>query len=54
MALTKNRKEALSKFDTEKVYNLDEASQIVKDITNVKFDSSVDIAVKLGVDPKKI
>ena len=53
MALTKNRKEALSKFDTEKVYNLDEASQIVKDITNVKFDSSVDIAVRLGVDPKK-
>ncbi|MFL2571174.1 MAG: 50S ribosomal protein L1 [Parvicellaceae bacterium] len=53
MALTKNRKEALSKYDTEKVYSLDEASQIVKDITKVKFDSSVDIAVKLGVDPKK-
>jgi large subunit ribosomal protein L1 len=53
MALTKNRKEALSKYDAEKVYSLDEASQIVKDITNVKFDSSVDIAVKLGVDPKK-
>jgi large subunit ribosomal protein L1 len=53
MAITKNRKDALSKFDTEKVYNLDEASKIVKDITKVKFDSSVDIAVKLGVDPKK-
>ena len=53
MALTKNRKEALSKYDTEKVYSLDEASQIVKDITKVKFDSSVDIAVKFGVDPKK-
>ena len=53
MALTKNRKEVLSKYDTEKVYSLDEASQIVKDITKVKFDSSVDIAVKLGVDPKK-
>ena len=53
MAITKNRKDALSKFDTEKVYNLDEASQIVKDITKLKFDSSVDIAVRLGVDPKK-
>jgi large subunit ribosomal protein L1 len=53
MALTKNRKEALSKYDTEKVYSLDEASQIVKEITKVKFDPSVDIAVKLGVDPKK-
>ena len=53
MALTKNRKEALSKYDTEKVYSLDEASQIVKDITKLKFDSSVDIAVRLGVDPKK-
>jgi large subunit ribosomal protein L1 len=53
MAITKNRKDALSKFDTEKVYNLEEASQIVKDITKLKFDSSVDIAVRLGVDPKK-
>lgn len=53
MAITKNRKDALSKFDTEKVYNLEEASKIVKDITKVKFDSSVDIAVRLGVDPKK-
>ena len=38
MALTKNRKEALSKFDTDKVYEIDEASKIVKDITNLKFD----------------
>ena len=53
MAITKNRKDALSKFDTEKVYDLEEASQIVKDITKLKFDSSVDIAVRLGVDPKK-
>jgi len=53
MALTKNRKEALSKYDTENVYSLEEASQIVKDITKVKFDPSVDIAVRLGVDPKK-
>jgi len=53
MAITKNRKDALSKFDTEKVYDLEEASQIVKEITKLKFDSSVDIAVRLGVDPKK-
>ena len=53
MALTKNRKEALSKYDTENVYSLEEASQIVKDVTKVKFDPSVDIAVRLGVDPKK-
>lgn len=53
MALTKNRKEALSKYDTENVHSLEEASQIVKDITKVKFDPSVDIAVRLGVDPKK-
>ena len=53
MALTKNRKEALSKYDTENVYSLQEASQIVRDITKVKFDPSVDIAVRLGVDPKK-
>jgi large subunit ribosomal protein L1 len=53
MALAKNRKEALSKYDTENVYSLEEASQIVKDVTMVKFDPSVDIAVRLGVDPKK-
>jgi large subunit ribosomal protein L1 len=51
--LTKNMKEALSKFDSEKEYNLDEAAKIVKDITTTKFDSSVDIAVRLGVDPRK-
>ncbi len=51
--LTKNMKEALSKFDTSKEYNLDEAAKIVKDVTFTKFDSSVDIAVKLGVDPRK-
>ena len=53
MALTKNRKEALSKYDTENVYTLEEASQIVKDVTMVKYDPSVDIAVRLGIDPKK-
>jgi len=51
--LTKNTKEALSKFDIEKIYNLDEAAKIVKDITYTKFDSSVDIAIRLGVDPRK-
>ena len=53
MALTKSRKEALSKYDIEKSYNLEDASKIVKDITKVKFDPTVDIAVKLGVDPRK-
>ncbi len=53
MTLTKNKKEALSKFDKEKAYSLEEASSIVKDITNVKFDATVDIAVRLGVDPRK-
>lgn len=46
-------KQSLSKFDTTKEYQLDEAAKIVKDITYTKFDSSVDIAVKLGVDPRK-
>ena len=51
--LTKNMKEALSKFDSEKEYNLGEAAKIVKDITNTKFDSSIDVAIRLGVDPRK-
>lgn len=51
--LTKNMKEALSKFDVEKQYNIDEAAKIVKDITFTKFDSSVDLSVRLGVDPRK-
>ncbi len=51
--LAKNMKEALSKFDIEKYYNLDEATKIVKDITFTKFDASVDISVRLGVDPRK-
>jgi large subunit ribosomal protein L1 len=53
MKLTKNRKEGLSKYDVDKAYTLSEASEIVKEITNVKFDSSVDLAVRLGVDPRK-
>jgi large subunit ribosomal protein L1 len=46
-------KEALSKVDTEKLYNLDEATKLVKDMTFTKFDASVDISIRLGVDPRK-
>jgi len=53
MKLTKNRKAALEKYDTEKVYSLDEASKIVKDITFTKYDASVDLDIRLGVDPRK-
>jgi len=53
MKLSKNRKEGLSKYDVDKAYTLSEASKIVKEITNVKFDSSIDLAVRLGVDPRK-
>lgn len=51
--LTKNQKAALSKIDTGRAYPLQEATALVKDITNVKFDASVDIDVRLGVDPRK-
>ncbi len=51
--LTKNRKLALSKIEEGKSYSLKEASQLVKEITSTKFDSSVDIDVRLGVDPRK-
>lgn len=51
--LTKKQKEVAGKFDSEKAYTLAEASKIVKDITTTKFDASVDIAVRLGVDPRK-
>ena len=53
MALTKNRKKVLEKVDTTKVYSLEEASKLMKDISFTKFDSSVDIDVRLGVDPRK-
>ena len=53
MTLSKNRKEALSKYDNEKSYSLEDASKIVKDISKLKFDPTVDIAVRLGVDPRK-
>ncbi|NCP45379.1 MAG: 50S ribosomal protein L1 [Flavobacteriales bacterium CG18_big_fil_WC_8_21_14_2_50_32_9] len=51
--LTKNMKEVLSKYDAEKHYTLDEATKIVKDITFTKFDASVDVSIRLGVDPRK-
>ena len=53
MTLSKNRKDALSKYDNEKSYSLEDASKIVKDISKLKFDPTVDIAVRLGVDPRK-
>jgi large subunit ribosomal protein L1 len=51
--LSKNRKKAVAKYDATKAYSVDEASKIVKEITTTKFDSSVDLSVRLGVDPKK-
>jgi large subunit ribosomal protein L1 len=51
--LTKNRKVSIDKVDSDKSYTLEEASSLVKEITTTKFDSSVDLAVRLGVDPKK-
>ncbi len=51
--LTKKQKEALAKFDKTQVYSLEEAVEIVKNITYTKFDASVDIDVRLGVDPRK-
>jgi large subunit ribosomal protein L1 len=51
--LTKNQKLALEKIESDKVYTIDEAAQLVKDITFTKFDASVDIDVRLGVDPRK-
>ena len=53
MALSKKRKEVLSKFDQDKAYSLDEASSILKEVSNTNFDATVDVAVRLGVDPRK-
>ena len=51
--LTKNRKSSLEKYDKEKLYTVKEASDIIKSFSELKFDSSVDLALNLGVDPKK-
>ena len=51
--LTKNQKLAAEKLDRNKLYTLTEASQLVKDITKTKFDASIDLDVRLGIDPRK-
>ena len=51
--LTKNQKLAFEKIEAGKSYSLKEAAKLVKEITFTKFDSSVDIDVRLGVDPRK-
>jgi large subunit ribosomal protein L1 len=53
MAITKNRKAAEAKVDKNKFYSLTEASALVKQLNCTKFDSSVDVHIRLGVDPKK-
>ena len=52
-SITKNRKAALSQYDREKLFTIKEAASIIKKITNVKFDATVDMSIRLGVDPKK-
>ncbi len=51
--LTKKQKEAHAKIEKNKLYTIEEASALIKEITNAKFDASVDLAVRLGVDPRK-
>ena len=51
--LTKKQKEALSKLEKGRIYNLQEGSALVKEVNTAKFDASVDIAIRLGVDPRK-
>jgi len=51
--LTKNKKLALAKIEADKQYSVEEAAKLVKEITTTKFDASVDIDVRLGVDPRK-
>lgn len=51
--LTKKRKDALAKIEKDKLYSLKEASSLVKELASTNFDSSVDLSVRLGVDPRK-
>ncbi|HNW98221.1 MAG TPA: 50S ribosomal protein L1 [Bacteroidales bacterium] len=51
--LTKKQKEVLAKFDKDKIYSLSEAAALVKSVNYTKFDASVDVDVRLGVDPRK-
>ena len=53
MKLTKNRKAIIDKVDRNKLYSLDDASALVKELSKEKFDASVDLDVRLGVDPKQ-
>ena len=53
MKLTKNQKSVADKVEAGKMYTLKEASELVKEITTTKFDASLDIDVRLGVDPRK-
>ena len=51
--ITKKQKEARAKIDADRLYSVDEGAALIKEITNTKFDSSIDLAVRLGVDPRK-
>ena len=51
--VSKNRKAVLAKYNPDKVYTLDEAAKVLKDISFTKFDPSVDVDIRLGIDPKK-
>ncbi|MBD0779774.1 50S ribosomal protein L1 [Maribacter sp. ANRC-HE7] len=51
--LTKKQKEAHSKIEKDKLYSVEEGSALIKEITSTKFDASIDLAVRLGVDPRK-
>ena len=51
--LSKKPKEARAKVDIKSLYSVADASSLVKDVTTTKFDASVDLAIRLGVDPKK-
>lgn len=51
--VSKNRKAVLAKYNPDKIYTLDEASKVLKDISFTKFDASVDVDIRLGIDPKK-
>jgi len=52
--LTKKRKEILRKVDLNKLYPLEEAAKLAKETNTANFDATIDIAIRLGIDPKKI
>jgi large subunit ribosomal protein L1 len=51
--ISKKRKEALAKIDSTKAYSISDACKLVKEVSTTKFDASVDVCVRLGVDPRK-